>query len=66
MSEIEMRVVVPTDGRNNRYLAELRKKIAIGVVGGSDLVKQVEQLGDSVHDFDYAFPENGLLVRTCV
>lgn len=40
----------------------LRKKISIGVVGGSDLVKQMEQLGDSPQLFDYCFPENGLLV----
>ncbi|CAJ1447096.1 unnamed protein product [Effrenium voratum] len=40
---------------------ELRTKICIGVVGGSDLVKQKEQLGDSPALFDYAFSENGLL-----
>lgn len=28
-------------------LAELRKKVVIGFVGGSDLNKQVEQLGDN-------------------
>ena len=28
-------------------LSELRKKVVIGFVGGSDLKKQVEQLGDS-------------------
>ncbi|KAK9467042.1 phosphomannomutase SEC53 [Lipomyces arxii] len=42
-------------------LSELRKKVAIGFVGGSDLVKQQEQLGDDViHMFDYCFSENGL------
>ncbi|CDS12638.1 Putative Phosphomannomutase [Lichtheimia ramosa] len=42
-------------------LAELRKKVVIGFVGGSDLSKQVEQLGASVtQDFDYCFAENGL------
>lgn len=42
-------------------LAELRKKVVIGFVGGSDLSKQVEQLGDTVlQDFDYCFSENGL------
>jgi len=31
------------------------------MVGGSDLPKQVEQLGEDVlHMFDYVFPENGL------
>merc|ERR1711972_197952 len=43
------------------YLKKLREKISIGVVGGSDLVKQKEQLGDSPNMFDYCFSENGLL-----
>lgn len=43
------------------YLKALREKICIGVVGGSDLVKQKEQLGDSPNQFDYCFSENGLL-----
>ncbi|KAH3679215.1 hypothetical protein WICPIJ_008684 [Wickerhamomyces pijperi] len=42
-------------------LVELRKKVVIGFVGGSDLQKQVEQLGSTVlEDFDYCFSENGL------
>jgi phosphomannomutase len=55
-------------------LEELRHKVAVGFVGGSDLVKQQEQLGSigvngmqfsieliSVIDlFDYCFSENGL------
>ncbi|KAF8661260.1 hypothetical protein AX16_001363 [Volvariella volvacea WC 439] len=45
-------------------LNALRKKLAIGFVGGSDLVKIVEQLevaGTNVIDnFDYVFAENGL------
>lgn len=42
-------------------LVKLRKKCVIGFVGGSDLSKQVEQLGPNVlSDFDYAFSENGL------
>ena len=36
------------------------KGIDIGVVGGSDLAKQKEQLGDFWNQFDYQFPENGL------
>lgn len=43
------------------FLKQLREKITIGVVGGSDLVKQKEQLGDSPNMFDYCFSENGLL-----
>ncbi|KAL1524735.1 hypothetical protein AB1Y20_019618 [Prymnesium parvum] len=42
------------------FLAALREKISIGVVGGSDLAKQKEQLGDSPAMFDFAFAENGL------
>lgn len=42
-------------------LAQLRKKVCIGFVGGSDLSKQLEQLGPNVlNEFDYAFSENGL------
>ncbi|SCU83529.1 LADA_0C11980g1_1 [Lachancea dasiensis] len=42
-------------------LKQLRKKVVIGFVGGSDLSKQLEQLGPNVlNDFDYAFSENGL------
>ncbi|ETW03299.1 hypothetical protein H310_04802 [Aphanomyces invadans] len=43
-------------------IAQLKKKITVGVVGGSDLVKQKEQLGeDVIHKFDYSFSENGLV-----
>jgi len=45
-------------------LKELRKKVVVGFVGGSDLVKITEQLsvtGNNIlDDFDYAFAENGL------
>ncbi|KAI0343103.1 eukaryotic phosphomannomutase [Trametopsis cervina] len=43
---------------------ELRKKYAVGVVGGSDFVKVSEQLSvhgaTAVDEFDYFFTENGL------
>jgi phosphomannomutase len=43
------------------FLKQLRKKVVIGTVGGSDLPKQKEQLGDNVTDmFDFVFAENGL------
>ena len=43
-------------------LQELRKKYTIGIVGGSNEAKIAEQLGQGfVHDFDYAFLENGLV-----
>lgn len=42
-------------------LQKLRKKAVIGFVGGSDLSKQIEQLGaDVLEQFDFAFSENGL------
>ena len=47
-----------------QLLSELRHKVAIGYVGGSDLVKQQEQLGTAEVNvtslFDFCFPENGL------
>uniref|UniRef100_A0A060T5L4 Phosphomannomutase n=1 Tax=Blastobotrys adeninivorans TaxID=409370 RepID=A0A060T5L4_BLAAD len=42
-------------------LQQLRDKVIVGFVGGSDLSKQKEQLGNTVlQDFDYCFSENGL------
>jgi phosphomannomutase len=42
-------------------LTALREKVSVGIVGGSDLKKQYEQLGETVlQDFDYVFSENGL------
>lgn len=45
------------------FMAKLRERITVGVVGGSDLPKQKEQLGESgegkirdgveIEDFDY-------------
>lgn len=53
------RLVISDEMRDT--LKALRKKVVIGFVGGSDLSKQVEQLGDTVlQDFDYCFSENGL------
>ncbi|KAI5923370.1 eukaryotic phosphomannomutase [Camillea tinctor] len=47
-----------------RALELLRQKVAIGYVGGSNLVKQQEQLGAADRPvtsmFDYCFSENGL------
>jgi phosphomannomutase len=43
-------------------LKELRKKIAVGIVGGSDLPKQEEQLGDGiVNEVMWNFSQNGLV-----
>ena len=47
-----------------QFLSALRHKCAIGFVGGSDLVKQQEQLGTPsipvISLFDFCFAENGL------
>ena len=44
------------------FLVELRERLTTGIVGGSDLVKQQEQIGDNaIHDVDYNFSENGLV-----
>ncbi|RXN30561.1 phosphomannomutase 2 [Labeo rohita] len=46
----------------HQFLSELRKRVRVGVVGGSDLDKIKEQLGDDVIDrVDYVFAENGLV-----
>ncbi|CAM9096998.1 unnamed protein product [Ascophyllum nodosum] len=44
------------------FIAKLRERITVGVVGGSDLPKQMEQLGETVmEDYDYSFSQNGLV-----
>ncbi|XP_073124174.1 phosphomannomutase-like isoform X2 [Henckelia pumila] len=44
------------------FMRELRKVVMVGVVGGSDLIKISEQLGQTViNDYDYVFAENGLV-----
>lgn len=52
------------------FIQELKKYVTIGAVGGSDLKKQKEQLGDDgifliitlvTTNFDYSFSENGLV-----
>ena len=46
----------------DRFLRALNKKIVVGVVGGSDLKKQQEQVGDDVTDaYEYSFSENGVV-----
>ena len=43
-----------------QLLERLKKHVVIGFVGGSDLDKQKEQLGENVIDnFDFGFSENG-------
>jgi len=44
-----------------KFLKELKEKHTIAAVGGSDLIKLKEQLGESFSLFDYVFSENGLV-----
>ncbi|XP_065178941.1 phosphomannomutase 2-like [Sycon ciliatum] len=45
-----------------KFMAELRTKCKIGVVGGSNLAKISEQMdGDVLDLYDYVFAENGLV-----
>jgi phosphomannomutase len=60
-------MLIPAQHASPEMLAllhALRQKVAIGFVGGSDLVKQQEQLGTSSISvtslFDFCFSENGL------
>ncbi|CAL1302074.1 unnamed protein product [Larinioides sclopetarius] len=45
------------------FLLELNKKVAIGLVGGSDFDQIGEQMRDPnfVESYDYVFPQNGLV-----
>ena len=44
------------------FLQDLKKFTTVGIVGGSDLVKQQEQMGKNVvTDVNYSFSENGLV-----
>jgi len=44
------------------FMKSLSEKITVGIVGGSDLPKQEEQLGDGiVKTFPYNFSQNGLV-----
>uniref|UniRef100_A0A672ZPY7 Phosphomannomutase n=1 Tax=Sphaeramia orbicularis TaxID=375764 RepID=A0A672ZPY7_9TELE len=46
----------------DEFFQTLRRKVKIGIVGGSDYSKIAEQLGegdDVIHKFDYVFAENG-------
>ncbi|XP_031432817.1 phosphomannomutase 1 [Clupea harengus] len=50
------------DPQLDAFFQSLRKKVKIGVVGGSDYCKIAEQLGegdDVIRKFDYVFAENG-------
>jgi phosphomannomutase len=52
------KVILP---KMEKFIASLRKDHFIAIVGGSDIKKQVEQIGEQVLDqWDYVFSENGL------
>lgn len=63
--DIDGTLTTPRGKATNEMLdkiKELRNHVYVGVVGGSDLIKQEEQLGrDILTMFDYSFPENGLI-----
>lgn len=56
------RKVIETDFEEFLY-SKLKPKVTLGVVGGSDLAKVVEQLSGKrvLNEFDYVFAENGLV-----
>ncbi|KAG2489793.1 hypothetical protein HYH03_011742 [Edaphochlamys debaryana] len=44
------------------FMQELRKTVKVGIVGGSDLHKITEQIGEGLlTSYDYVFAENGLV-----
>mmetsp|Transcript_9420 Transcript_9420/g.38512 ORF Transcript_9420/g.38512 Transcript_9420/m.38512 type:complete len:222 (+) Transcript_9420:359-1024(+) len=44
------------------FMKTLRENVTVGIVGGSDLVKIREQLGDNADkEYDFLFSENGLV-----
>eukprot|EP00127_Corallochytrium_limacisporum_P002914 Clim_evm3s143 gene=Clim_evmTU3s143 len=51
------------DPKMTEFLNDLKERVDVGVVGGSDLKKIMEQLGGDhmVNEFKYLFSENGLL-----
>lgn len=55
------RLIIKPDMKE--FLFDLKKKVVIGIVGGSDLVKMQEQMGkgDVTQMYDYVFSENGLV-----
>ncbi|XP_054719098.1 phosphomannomutase 1-like [Uloborus diversus] len=54
------------------FLTELCQRVPVGLVGGSDLAKIGEQMGDGldvVKSYEYVFAENGLVAYkkgTCI
>ncbi|XP_067912236.1 phosphomannomutase 2 isoform X2 [Heterodontus francisci] len=58
LTEARQKITLDMD----EFIQRLRKKMKVGVVGGSDIDKIKEQLGDEViSKVDYVFAENGLV-----
>jgi phosphomannomutase len=62
---------LPVTGDMQKFLRKLKGVVSVGIVGGSDLPKQQEQLGkpepgtggedvDVTKEYDFLFSENGL------
>jgi phosphomannomutase len=47
------------------FIEQLKKRVTVGLVGGSDLPKITEQLGgtDALNNYHYLFSENGLVAH---
>ena len=51
-----------TESMKDFLINQLKNKVVVGIVGGSDLPKQQEQMGRNiVREVDYSFSENGLV-----
>ena len=48
-----------------KFMAEVREHVTVGLVGGSDLAKISEQMGgeDVLDKYTYVFSENGLVAH---
>ncbi|CAB1341882.1 unnamed protein product [Coregonus sp. 'balchen'] len=56
------KVSLKIDPQLDEFFQSLRRKVKIGIVGGSDYSKIAEQLGEGdevIQKFDYVFAENG-------
>jgi hypothetical protein len=50
------------DEEMHKFLHRLKEEVTVGIVGGSDLAKQQEQMGANiVNEVNYSFSENGLV-----
>eukprot|EP01101_Sappina_pedata_P012385 TRINITY_DN84_c0_g1_i1.p1 TRINITY_DN84_c0_g1~~TRINITY_DN84_c0_g1_i1.p1 ORF type:complete len:260 (+),score=121.20 TRINITY_DN84_c0_g1_i1:311-1090(+) len=52
----------PVSADMKKFIAELRTKVSVAIVGGSMMLRVIDKLGPDVLDqFDYVFAENGLV-----